>query len=178
MAKQATKTNESVAVENANAIFADGDMLLDVTVAGRTTQVRLGNLPFVAIEKVLRYGMQRLVNDKCGGSDRTDEEKHKLADEIVARLKAGEVGRAPGAPKADAVTAEARKLIFKALPEAARKKLTVAADDPNRGELVKARNAKLDALLEKNPAYREKAAAIVAERTASAESVDMSGVDL
>lgn len=65
--------------------------------AGETVVIteRMADFPLIAIEKIMRYGFQRVFNDKVGGID-TVEEKVKVARSVIERFKKGDVGRAMG----------------------------------------------------------------------------------
>lgn len=65
----------------------------EANVADKTFQVELAKLPNVSLVRIFRYGMQRIVNDRCGGADKTSEEKHAIATDVIAKLLAGEFNR-------------------------------------------------------------------------------------
>lgn len=74
------------------------ELLLETTIgkrqgAPKVFQIRLGDFPPAAIEKFLRYGFQRVFNDAVGGSDETLETKVAEVEAMIARFKAGEIGR-------------------------------------------------------------------------------------
>lgn len=160
-----------------SSVAFDADMQLETTIAsrdpnGRTLAFRLGDMPQAAIEKMLRYGAQRIFNDAIGGSDTTVEEKVAEAQAMIERFKAGQIGRTV-ATGVDAVTKLARQLARAALkathkgtPEWARFMERTAEEQA----------AKLDAVIERNPHFRE-----TAEKTLKARAnvkVDVEGVEL
>lgn len=165
MAKQNTQTE----------VTFPADMVLETTIGrragdGKTLQFRLGDMPLAAVEKMLRYGAQRIFNDAVGGADTTVADKVTQAQAMIERFKAGEIGRAVRAG-VDAVTAEARKLmrlaVRKSMPEVWKKFKDLPKDD---------QDAKLDEWLEANPDIRAQAEAEVKRRAET--TVTVSGIEL
>lgn len=177
MAKQTNKQAASdtpVSVFDYDAVTLDANMRLDVSIArrngdGTVLQFRLGDMPQAAVERMLRYGAQRIFNDAVGGSDMTPTDKVAAAQAMIDRFKAGQVGRQPRAT-VDAVTHEAYKLLRAALPKDKREALKARAPE-EQGDI-------LGKLLERNPAIREQAEEIVRKRAESGPAVDMGGIDL
>lgn len=70
---------------------------------------------------VVEYGFQRLVNDKTGGSNKTDDDKAKIASDTIARLTAETYVRRKPRSAADPVTPYVRAIlrsIMQAKPDA------------------------------------------------------------
>lgn len=130
----------------------------------RTFQVKLHEFPANAVEKIIAYGVQRIFNDKVGGSDTTLEDKAKTIEELIAKWKRGDIGRAP-AQGVDAVTAEARKLVGALLRKSKPDVWKKIKDRDDKGEL-------LDKIVERNPDIRAQAEEIVRKRT-EAPKVDL-----
>lgn len=103
-------------IGNEDGSFTIGpDLVLETTLGkrdggGKTLQVRLGDFPPNAVEKILRYGFQRIFNDKVGGSDTKLEDKVIDAQAMIERFKAGNIGRVSVAG-VDSVTAEIRAIV-------------------------------------------------------------------
>lgn len=76
------------------------EMTCDTTIGRRngnedskTLHCPMGELPLVSLDRVLRYGFQRFVNDKVGGDDKTMAVKVEMAQAIVADLMEGNVSK-------------------------------------------------------------------------------------
>lgn len=65
--------------------------VLESTVAGKVFQLQLADASNDGLVKVLRYGFQRLINDGCGGSDKTEADKHLIAEKRVAAVRDGSI---------------------------------------------------------------------------------------
>lgn len=165
---------------NADHTFGlHADMVLETTIArrdgGATIQMRLGDFPANAIERMLRYGAQRIFNDPFGGKDTTAEEKLAGAKEMIARFKLGQVGRTTHAG-ADPLTNECRKIVrayIRTNDTDAYKRLKAMDDD--------ARDVKLDDITAKNAWVGEKAKKDIATRAAEAKKnagLALEGMDL
>lgn len=133
--------------------------------SGKVLQAAWGDFPPAAQERIIRYGFQRIFNDRVGGSDTGPEEKVAEATAMIERFKAGEVGR-QAAAAVDPVTHEAR-LIVAALLRAKHKDRWAEVKDLEKAE----RNEALDAIVAKNPAIVEKAKAEVKRKQAEAAKV-------
>lgn len=83
------------------------------TVADKRFILDWDKLPDTSKERIIRYGVQRIVNDRCGGADRTVEEKHELAAKMVEALVTGTVP-ARGNGGVDPILVETRRLALKA----------------------------------------------------------------
>lgn len=158
------------------------DMMLETTIAGRdpngaTLQARLGDFPPQAIEKFLRYGFQRIFNDATGGSMHSAADKVAAARDMIERFKRGEIGRV-ARESVDALTQatreEARRALKLVNPDGYKRLRAGLKDESVSREDY---NAKLDAIVEKNPALVEKAKQVLAAR-AEAVSVDFDGIDV
>lgn len=60
---------------------------------GKTFSEQMGDFPVNAVLAFLAYGFQRKVNDNVGGATVTTEQKIAGAEKLLARYKAGDVGR-------------------------------------------------------------------------------------
>lgn len=66
----------------------------------KTFQVNVAEMHFAALEKVIRYGVQRSVNDPIGGKDKTLADKLEMAEDIILSWYSGEFkARKNAAPK-------------------------------------------------------------------------------
>jgi hypothetical protein len=66
----------------------------------KTFQVNVAEMHFAALEKVIRYGIQRAVNDPIGGKDKTLADKFEAAEDIILSWYSGEFkARKNAAPK-------------------------------------------------------------------------------
>jgi hypothetical protein len=103
---------------------------------------KMGEFPDVAFRKFLAYGFQRVFNDKVGGTINGVPvplaDKLKAAQDLVARFKRGEIGRAESEGLTD-ITYESRIIAanllrkhkadeWKALKDADRKTLNARLD--------------------------------------------------
>lgn len=152
-------------------------MTLETTIAGRdpagaTLQFTVGDMPQAAIEKMLRYGAQRIFNDAVGGKDTAATDKVAAARDMIERFKRGEIGRQVAAG-VDAVTKLARRKAKAALkivdPDGA-KRLN-AKDKAEQAET-------LDAILAANPHFVDEAKAELAARAEAVVNVNLEGVNL
>ena len=140
---------------------------------GKTFQAKLGDFPPHAVEKILRYGFQRIFNDAVGSGDLTVEDKVRLAGELIERYKQGDVGRKASGGGVDALTREVRKQVGIALRAKAPdvwKKLKDLEDDKKA--------KKLDAIAEKNPKIVEIAKAELKRKEAEAKKLAAVEVEL
>lgn len=150
------------------------DMMLETTIAKtKTFQFRLGDMPQEAIEKMLRYGAQRVFNDRVGSMEKypTTESKVAEVEAMLARFKAGQIGRVVGTG-VDAITKLARQLVRAALK----------ASNPDGAKRLAAKEkdeqaATLDALIAKNPQFVETAKKMLAKRAAPV-AIDTGDVEL
>ena len=65
--------------------------ILESTVAGKVFQADASKMDNAGLAKVLRYGFQRIINDGCGGSDKTESDKHAIAEKRVASVMDGSI---------------------------------------------------------------------------------------
>lgn len=72
------------------SITFDADVAESV-VKGKTYQAKLAEIPAASLAKIFAYGFQRIVNDKCGGADLTDEKRDELARAQIARILDGSI---------------------------------------------------------------------------------------
>lgn len=110
--------------------------LFDVTIGKRdgikhSFVVDLGKLPMASINAILTYGIQRIVNDKCGGADKTADEKAEIARKTIERLNDGSIAmrmpRSEGEPEINRfIRAEVRRCLS---TESKREYKALAADD-------------------------------------------------
>ena len=93
---------------NAESLFKMvTEMVAEVTIGKRaedgeakTFQVFPKDMVLPAIEKCLRYGIQRSVNDPIGGKDKTLTDKFEMAEDIILSFYSGEFrARKNAAPK-------------------------------------------------------------------------------
>lgn len=127
-------------------------MVLETTIGKRdqetpkTFQAKALDMDVKSIEKAMRYGFQRWLNDRVGGNDTTYEDKVKDTELFMATVLDGtwtQRARANAAPKADDFTTFARKHVLGLLSKEKRKELAATAD---KGA------AYLDAVFAKNEA--------------------------
>lgn len=128
---------------NADELFKYMTELVAETTIGRREvgedakvfQVKFADLPLVAIDRIIRYGTQRFINDKLGGSDKTLATKCEMASNIIVELYNGEVSKRRESVDVDPMS----KFRVEALKELAGKdawaKLNKAE---NKGELIAA----------------------------------------
>ncbi len=83
------------------------------TVADKRFILDWDKLPANSQDRIIRYGVQRIINDRCGGADRTTEEKHDIAQKMVDALLSGELPTR-GNGGVDPVLVETRRLALKA----------------------------------------------------------------
>lgn len=140
-----------------NWIGLDPEMIVETTIAkrdgGQTLQAKLGEFPVNAIEKFIRYGFQRVFNDKIGGKDTDAAEKVMAAREMMQAYKEGRVGRAIRAA-ADPVWAMVKTLLKKSIREQTPDVWKQIKDRDDLDELLE---AKFDSMTEEK---REKIEAI------------------
>lgn len=84
-------------------------MEIFATVADKRFIAEWDKLPDVSKERIIRYGFQRIVNDRCGGKDKDEAEKHKLAATVVQHLVDGTTPTRGNGDGADPVTKRMRK---------------------------------------------------------------------
>lgn len=156
------------------------DTILETTLGKRgdgdtfTLQATWGDLPANAQERIIRYGFQRIFNDRVGGSDKTLDDKVKAAKEMLEAFKRGEV-HAVRTSSGDPVLDETRRLALAAWKLANGDK----AESDKRIARVKAmdddeRDAHADAILHKAgdkvvAALTEKAKAEIARKAKERE---------
>ena len=80
----------------------DENMVLFATSAGAQFDCPVKDLPIVSIEKILRYGFQRFVNDYANarGNGESDQTKRDLASVRIGDLIKGEFGNKSRMPTA------------------------------------------------------------------------------
>lgn len=178
MAKRNTDESNAAVVVLDDGILLNKSMMLEVRVKvrdpnGKTFNVRLGDFPANAIEKMLRYGVQRTFNDKIGGEDTTTEDKVANAEALIEKFKKGEIGRTVTASGIDALTKEMRKIAMQRLdaqyPDKAKALRALIKSDKDMG------NAKLDGLIERTPDIRPEAEANLQK---SVGDIDLGELDL
>jgi len=99
------------------------------TVNDRTYTLPGHAMPIASIIRAFEYGFQRIVNDKCGGADKTDEEKDRIASLQVGRLATGEIAeRATRGTGVDEFTEYARRTMLGLLAKPKRKELAAMPD--------------------------------------------------
>lgn len=108
----------------------DENMVLFATSAGAQFDCPVKDLPPVSIEKILRYGFQRWVNDYANakGNGQSDQTKRDLASIRIGDLIKGEFGNRSRMPTADDETNIRRKVTLEALSAKDRKALPKEAD--------------------------------------------------
>ena len=93
-------------------------------------EVHAKDMTIGALEYVLRYGIQRGVNDKCNGSDKDIKTKVEMAEDIIFGWYDGVIRKRKAATIVDSFTNIARKMILAKLPKEKRKEL---AEMPDKG---------------------------------------------
>lgn len=83
------------------------------TVADKRFILDWDKLPDNSKDRIIRYGVQRIINDRCGGSDKTEADKHATAQKMVDALVSGELPTRGGGG-ADPILVESRRLAIKA----------------------------------------------------------------
>ena len=100
----------------------------------KTFQVKFADLPLVAIDRIIRYGTQRFINDKLGGSDKTLAMKCEMASDIIVELYNGTVSKRREAVPADPMS----KFRIEALKEIAGDSWAKINKLENKGEIIAA----------------------------------------
>ena len=94
--------NERMIIMASTKITIEFDAdVAEANVNGKTYQATLKDIANAGLVKVFQYGFQRIVNDRCGGSDRTDEQKDELAKGRINDILSGEIAvraSTPGDP--------------------------------------------------------------------------------
>lgn len=145
-----------------------------------TRKVAYADFPIAALRKVALKGMREFT-DAIGGSDTATADKVKAFDKMVANYQNGLVGRQPS-ESVDDVTTIARsmaKAIFRKKDQAGWDKFIqeskATADSSNGkvkiGALI---DARLDAIIAKNPKLRADAQAELDRRAESIDMIDLS----
>lgn len=89
-------------IERGEALAQAFNREFQAVVNGRPYTVHGSKLPIASIIKAWEYGFQRIVNDKCGGLDKTDADKDRIASATIARLLDGTIAmRRVGTASAD-----------------------------------------------------------------------------
>lgn len=101
---------------------------LTSTVNGLDYNLSVEGLPTATVNKILAYGFQRLVNDRCGGKDKDDATKAKLATEMVAKCESGDWTRAESAT-VDPIERELSRMATDAVKRAAKAKGATLTDE-------------------------------------------------
>jgi hypothetical protein len=143
-------------------------LLLETTLGKRsgedkkTFQLPAEKLHISAVEKVMRYGFQRLVNDRVGGDDMKLDDKIADSEIFLGKLCDGTWRTEARRQSADLFTTVARKHVIGLLPKEKRKEL---AESPDKGV------AYLDAVFAKNEAkLRPEVEAIIQRMREEAEA--------
>lgn len=129
-----------------------------------------------ALAHVFEYGAQRIVNDKCGGKDKTDADKAKLATETVARLAATPYVRRASAGEGDPLAFYIRQWFrdaFKADPSTDAAKAFKAAKGDDRNALLE---ATFDKQTSDAQAAIRAAASVARDRDIAARKATLEGV--
>jgi len=107
-------------MQNENLLKVINAMVCETTIGKRgedgtkTFQLNLANMSINGIVAILRYGAQRIVNDRCGGSDKTLKDKEAIASMICGQLMDGSIGeRKERAAGVDLLTQFARKVAIR-----------------------------------------------------------------
>lgn len=158
----------------------DADLELVTVLGARSGQnhpivALVRDLPQVSVERLLRYGFQRFVNDGLGGADVSLEDKITDAKKKIEALKKGEVAQRKNVlATVDLVAREAYKLLRADLKKSNKPFYDKLNALPEKDQI-----AKMDAILalESNAKFLVKARAVVAAR-AEEVTADTSGVDL
>ena len=108
----------------------------EATVNKKTYQVALNEIPNASLVKIFSYGLQRIVNDKCGGSDKDDEEKDRLATERIASILDGTVAIRTSRSESDPLARYIRGIIREHLTGKAKEKYADLADTASRYALL------------------------------------------
>lgn len=101
----------------------------EATVNGKTYQVDLTKVPNASLVRIFRYGMQRIVNDRCGGADKTDDDKAKTASGMIEAILSGDIATRRASSGEPALNAYIRKIVRKAMGEASKAKYDAIPSD-------------------------------------------------
>lgn len=71
------------------------ETVFEFNAKGNTGKVEFGDLPAASIEKILSYGLQRFINDACGGQKSEEEVKEIIAKQ-VKKLQEGDFTKSSG----------------------------------------------------------------------------------
>lgn len=103
-------------------------------------QVDLTKVPNASLVRIFRYGLQRIVNDRCGGADKTDEKKAEIATGMIEAILSGEIAQRRASTGEPAINAYIRRIVRTVLGE--KSKAAYAAipsdDQTARGEYLMA----------------------------------------
>lgn len=128
-------------------------------------------IPTASLVKIIEYGFQRIVNDKCGGSDRTAAQKDEIAVSVINRILDGSIAtRRVGAASVDPMDKWRDKAALAVIQTQA-PKLIAGLKGEERADRIDAFAAKNATLIEKlaaelmeaDRALRASAAAIVVD---------------
>ena len=147
-------------------------LALSATVNEVVYTLSIDSLPTATIDKILTYGFQRLVNDKCGGADKSADEKAALAEAMIAKCVSGDWTRTriESDPVAKEMGREARRVIEGAL-KAAKREVTEEQMTAMVTAYVTKNEATLRANAEKTIEARKEKAAREAAAMAGAASI-------
>jgi hypothetical protein len=106
-------------------------------------------IPIVSLVKIIEYGFQRIVNDKCGGADRSADEKDRIATSVIYRILDGLIAaRRVGAASVDPMD-KWRDRAALALIKTHAPQLIAGLKGEERADKIDAFAAKNEALVEK-----------------------------
>lgn len=142
--------------------------------AGKEMEMDFHDLPEASQEAIIRYGAQRFINDKLGGSDLGTEEAGEKFDQILLQLREGWIdrrGQGGGSGPADPIEREMEKLARERIKTALRAK-GIPQKDVSREKMAEL----IAGVLEKHgPELRPQAEAIV---KAKSQTLDLGELDI
>lgn len=129
--------------------------LFESTVNEVTYQFDPSKMVNAALLYLIEYGAQRAINDRCGGSDKTDDKKAEIATKTIERLMSADFTERAPRGTGDVLLPYVRSIVrtaLKAKPKSdeTRKAYTAEKDGDKR-------NAILDAIIAKQ-SYKAQAA--------------------
>lgn len=109
-------------------IAFDADVI-EATVAEKTFQAALADMPNESLRRIFAYGFQRIVNDRTGGKDKDAAAKHKIATDMIERIMSGEIAQRATTAGEPAINRYIRAVVRKALGEATKAKYDAIPSD-------------------------------------------------
>lgn len=94
-----------------------------------TYQVDLTKVPNASLVRIFRYGLQRIVNDRCGGADKTDEKKAEIATGMIEAILSGEIAARRASTGEPAINAYIRKIVRTVLGDESKTKYAAIPSD-------------------------------------------------